>query len=145
MKNIIANSLKICVGGLFIFSRSIEEVNYRQKCRCQTWGQRKKLLGGHNGFENCVFSSNALVPQFGPLLSFCVRGRWIHPCSASTVLCCWKNGVQSEGIFFSWFLRCDHRMFWSLFCIILYFYRFFYDMSSENLACYFIQMANPIN
>lgn len=55
-----------------------------------------------------------------------------------------KTVYEAKG-FFPCFLRSDHRMFWSLFCIILYFQRLLYEMSSENLACYFIQMANPID
>lgn len=65
--------------GQFIISKSVSEVSYSSKCICQTWGHRKKLLEGCNGFDGCVHSPNARVPHAGPSPAICIRSRLIHP------------------------------------------------------------------
>ena len=66
--------------GQFIISKSVSEASYSSKCICQTWGHRKKLLEGRNGFDGCVHSPNARVPQAGPFPAICIRSRFIRPC-----------------------------------------------------------------
>lgn len=67
--------------GQFIISKSVSEVSYSSKCICQTWGHRKKLLEGCNGFDGCVHSPNARVPHAGPSPAICIRSRLTDPSS----------------------------------------------------------------